>query len=201
MDKDLAELVNATRRLGRPLRNQPVSGSAARRRRGERLLKSIRKCGSLPQPRIISSESAEPEPRPDIFTAISGFGQRLAETLNRISTPPLQRHFTPVTDASGAVIKRRTSRRKTTKAEEFAPSGPDQHAQKLALAGIAMICFFAVGVILLTAPSDQGARSQAIARQALQPSPPATEIPVPKTAPTPFSQTAIAGNIPIDDVE
>jgi hypothetical protein len=199
MDKDLQELVSATRRIGRPRRNQRFPGGAVHRRRGERLLESIRKCGALPQPRIITNKSAEPEPRPDVCTAIAGFGRRLSETIEKASSVrPQQRHFTPVIGSTSTSIQRKSSRRKGDPAENFGNVGPDRYSHKLAIAGVGLICFFAVGVTILTSPSNT--RSRAVAKRSL-PAHPASQESVPGAPSFQFSQTTIAGEIPIDDVE
>ncbi len=203
MDKDLEELVAATRRLGRARRNRKLPGAVARRRRGERLLHSIRESGGLPLPRVLKERPSE-EPEPDVCTAIADFGQRLVDTIDSAAVARSQRRtFTPVPGATRDVAPRRPRRRhQTSPAENYGAVGVDRHANKLALAGVAIICFFVVGVTLLTSPGDQGAPSRAIAKKKL-PAAPVTTAPDdpsdPSAAPSP--PAALAGSLAIDDVE
>ncbi len=162
------------------------------RRRGEKLLKTIREVGGLPER---TPESPQPRPMretphaesPDLLQDFAQFGSRVTSLIATArEREALVMHATPdpviYSEMRDQRPRRRSRRHAATPEIEFgsAASAPDRAAASLAIAGVGLAVFLTVAVLTVTlrAPSS----SRPIAKRPL---PEPVEAPAAATAAEP----------------
>ena len=189
MDSELEKLVATTRRLARTKGNR----KAKRHRRGERLLQTIRQTGGLPEPRIVDPA---PQPKPqdgDLFSDFVLFGRRVSTLVSTARERESRIYHCPPYEHEESRRSHTNRRRQANPAEaSFGSDAPDRNAPRLLAAGVSLLAFFAVALVMIAAPKGQNERRM-VEREA-----------IPSPAPTvdaEFELKTLAGEVPIDDIE
>ena len=177
MTSDMEQLVRETRRLGRPRKNRRYRGSMSARKRGERLLSTIRETGGISNsstvrprdPSRFTPQEAEESKSATLVSDISRLAKKLGDAFVAATQPkdPKVRHYSPFPEAQSDVIRKKRGEQRSARGEKRGRTptwtetrSEDPSAMRLAYAGIGVFVVLMIGSLSIVAKRDHGAGLQ-----------------------------------------